>query len=73
MQNQEDRINKLLESIRHLIGSRYVKSVEPYILELTGKQFATVHRGDIVTLDYAEGRIRLFLDENDLIKQFVPN
>lgn len=57
----------ILAPARHVIGSRYVESVKPYILELTGLAFA-VGPKDITTMDIRTDRIIIRADDEGVIQ-----
>ncbi|WP_313738444.1 hypothetical protein [Pseudomonas sp.] len=53
----------ILGPARHVIGSRYVESVKPYVLELTGLYHA-VGPNDFTTRDIRTDRILIGVDEH---------
>ena len=57
-----------LSPCSHVIGTRYVESVKPYILELTGLNLAAGPR-DITTRDMRSDRIMIYVDANDRIER----
>ncbi|WAB98260.1 MULTISPECIES: hypothetical protein [Pseudomonas] len=56
----------ILDRARHVIGSQYVESVKPYILELTGLLSAAGPR-DVTTLDIRSDRVMISVDANGTI------
>ncbi|MNN15822.1 hypothetical protein D3C76_996790 [compost metagenome] len=56
----------MLAPARHVIGSRYVDSVQPYLLDLTGLAVARVVRGPD-RFDYSAQQVRIDVDENGII------
>lgn len=61
-----DMPTDVLEPARHVIGSRYVKSVKPYILELTGLKRA-VGPKDPSTKDIRSDRVFIRVDGDGTI------
>ena len=59
--------NDILAPARHVIGSRYVESVKPYILELTGLAIA-VGPKDITTMDIRTDRVIIQADDEGVIQ-----
>ena len=57
----------ILAPARHVIGSRYVESVKPYILELTGLAVA-VGPQDMTTMDIRTDRIIIRADDEGVIQ-----
>ncbi|WP_459207224.1 hypothetical protein ACSMEV_03195 [Pseudomonas sp. MLB6B] len=53
---------EILDSAKHVIGSRYVESVKPYILELTGLQRA-VRDDEMATKEMATDRVFIAVDD----------
>ncbi|HDS1737263.1 MULTISPECIES: hypothetical protein [Pseudomonas] len=56
----------ILAPARHVIGSQYVESVKPYILELTNMTYAAGPR-DITTKDIRSDRVMIGVDGNGAI------
>lgn len=56
----------LLGAVRHLIGTRYVPSVQPYILEMTG-MFFVVGPDEPVSLDIRSDRVIIVADDQGII------
>ncbi|WP_434772982.1 I78 family peptidase inhibitor [Pseudomonas entomophila] len=54
--------------VNHLIGTRYVESVKPYILEMTGLK-RVVGPNEPSTLDFRTDRIHVHTDEAGNISQ----
>jgi hypothetical protein len=57
----------ILSPARHVIGSQYVESVKPYILELTGLMTAAGPR-DITTMDIRSDRVLINVDNAGTIE-----
>ncbi|MDZ5603051.1 hypothetical protein SJI00_09725 [Pseudomonas sp. RP23018S] len=60
----------ILSPARHIIGSRYVESVKPYLLELTGLQQAA-GPNDMTTKDLRTDRVLIKVDGSGLIAELV--
>ncbi|HEK1691447.1 hypothetical protein PpSQ1_23360 [Pseudomonas putida] len=56
----------ILSPARHVIGSQYVESVKPYIVELTGLMSAAGPR-DITTKDIRSDRVLISVDTTGII------
>lgn len=56
----ESRINPVAR-VQHLIGTRYVESVKPYILEMTGLKYV-IGPGEIATMDMRTDRMFVEVD-----------
>lgn len=52
----------ILGPVRHIIGTPYVDSIKPYILELTGLAIVAGPR-DITTRDFRSDRVIIAVDE----------
>ncbi|MFJ9990852.1 hypothetical protein ACIQSO_08945 [Pseudomonas putida] len=55
---------------RHVIGTRYVESVKPYILELTGLA-AVAGPQDITTRDIRTDRVMIGVDVHGFINGLI--
>ncbi|WP_339433785.1 MULTISPECIES: hypothetical protein [unclassified Pseudomonas] len=60
--------DEVLQQIRHLIGSRYVPSVETYISELTGRE--NIRSGLVGTTDLHPERLNIQQDSAGNIESF---
>ncbi|WP_312934429.1 hypothetical protein [Pseudomonas sp.] len=58
-----------LANARHLIGSRYVETVKPYLLELTGLSIAVGPDDLLVTLDIRQDRVFIEVDDQRMITE----
>lgn len=58
-----------LQKIQHLIGSRYVPSVKPYITELTGRP-RVVGPNDASTKELDRKRINIVANDEGTIESF---
>lgn len=58
--------DEVFQQTKHLIGTRYVAAVKPYISELTGRNLV-VASGDIVTLNIDSSRVTVERDGDDTI------
>ncbi|HGM5582371.1 TPA: hypothetical protein ACKP22_004088 [Pseudomonas putida] len=58
----------ILGPVRHVIGTRYVESIKPYIVELTGLP-KIAGPDDIVTRDLRTDRIMISCDEHRVITE----
>lgn len=58
-----------LAPARHVIGSRYVESVKPYIFELTG--LYAYGPSEIMTKDYRTDRVSVCVDNAGCISELV--
>jgi len=54
----------ILGPARHIIGSRYVESVQAYVLELTGLEVVKVVTSIADTLEYRHNQVRIDVDED---------
>lgn len=59
---------EILAPAQHVIGSRYVESVKPYILELTGLYIA-VGPNDISTKDIRRDRVFIHVDDSGCVSK----
>ncbi|MFS0825278.1 hypothetical protein [Pseudomonas phoenicis] len=59
-----------LAPARHVIGSRYVASVKPYILELTGLSQAA-GPGDVTTMDIRSDRVLIQVDDGQIAELVI--
>ena len=57
----------ILGPARHVIGTRYVESVKPYIVELTGLASAAGPH-DMITRDMRSDRVLISVDADGNIK-----
>ncbi|WP_407313643.1 hypothetical protein [Pseudomonas sp. nanlin1] len=64
MNNEE-----VLDSIKHLIGTRYVPSVKAYLSELTGCP-KVIGPYDAYTLEREDDRLNIIGDDAGLIQSF---
>ncbi|OCT21123.1 hypothetical protein [Pseudomonas putida] len=60
----------ILGPARHLIGTRYVESIKPYIAELTGLP-KIVGPDDATTMDLRTDRILVSSDEHGVITDLI--
>ncbi len=60
---------EVLNSVKHLVGSRYVPSVKAYISELTGRPKVT-GVDDISTMECDDNRLNIKGNEAGLIESF---
>ena len=54
----------ILGPAHHIIGSRYVESVQAYVLELTGLEVVKVVTSIADTLEYHHNQVRIDVDED---------
>lgn len=59
------------QQLQHLVGTRYVPSIEAYIGELTGYSIVCLDAG--VTRDFWRDRIRIVCDKDKIIQKFQFN
>lgn len=57
----------ILGPVRHIIGSRYVETVQAYALELTGLKAVRIVKGDADLLDYRPDQLRIYMDDSGFI------
>jgi len=61
----------ILAPVRHIIGSRYVESVQAYVLELTGLKRVKVVTGLVDTLDLHLDQVRIYVEEDGNISHLI--